>query len=423
MFKYPNLRRERIKKNNRLKNVYVLGAVSLFNDFSSEMIYPLIPSFVKSVIGLGPAFLGILEGIAESTNSILKLFAGYFSDKIKKRKPFAVGGYAISNLLRPLIGLTRSWGVLLFLRFSDRVGKGIRTSPRDAMIADYSPTDRRGFAFGFQRGMDHTGAVLGSITASLLLYFFTIELKTIFLLSVIPGIIAVLLMIFGVRSIHKKDGILKNRVEVPEKYLTRDKNTIGKKEILKFSDFKKLGKQFSLYMVVLVIFTLGNSTDAFLLLRASEVGFQITVIPLLWAILHISKALFCILGGYISDKIGRKVMILSGWFVYFLTYLGFAYFNEYYLIYLLFIIYGLYFGLTEGVEKALVADIVPKENIGTAYGFYNLSLGITTLPASVIFGLIWKAYSFRAAFLTGALISIVSSLMLLFLKFGKKDSK
>ncbi|MBC8388870.1 MAG: MFS transporter [Actinobacteria bacterium] len=423
MFKYSNLRRERIKKSNRLKNVYILGAVSLFNDFSSEMIYPLIPSFVKSVLGLGPAFLGILEGIAESTNSILKLFAGYFSDKIKKRKPFAVGGYAISNLLRPLIGLTRSWGVLLFLRFSDRVGKGIRTSPRDAMIADYSPTDRRGFAFGFQRGMDHTGAVLGSITASLLLYFFTIELKTIFLLSVIPGIIAVLLMIFGVRSIHKKDGILKNRVEVPEKYLTRDKNTIGKKEILKFSDFKKLGKQFSLYLVVLVIFTLGNSTDAFLLLRASEVGFQITVIPLLWAILHISKALFCILGGYISDKIGRKVMILSGWFVYFLTYLGFAYFNKYYLIYLLFIIYGLYFGLTEGVEKALVADIVPKENIGTAFGFYNLSLGIATLPASIIFGFIWKAYSFRAAFLTGALISIVSSLMLLFLKFGKKDSK
>lgn len=420
MFKYSNLRRERIKKNNRLKNVYVLGAVSLFNDFSSEMIYPLIPAFVKSVLGLGPAFLGILEGIAESTNSILKLFAGYFSDKIKKRKPFVVGGYAISNLLRPLIGLTRSWGVLLFLRFSDRVGKGIRTSPRDAMIADYSPIERRGFAFGFQRSMDHAGAVLGSITASLLLYFFTIELKTIFLLSVIPGIIAVLLMIFGVRSIHKKDGILKNRVEVPEKYLTRDKNTIGKKEILKFSDFKKLGKQFSLYLVVLVIFTLGNSTDAFLLLRASEVGFEITVIPLLWAILHISKAIFCVLGGHISDKIGRKAMIISGWFVYFLTYLGFAYFNEYYLIYLLFIIYGLYFGLTEGVGKALVADIVPRENIGTAFGFYNLSLGIATLPASVIFGLIWKTYSFRAAFLTGAIISIAASIMLVFLRLGKK---
>lgn len=418
MFKYSNLRRERIKKNNRLKNVYVLGAVSLFNDFSSEMIYPLIPLFVKSVLGLGPAFLGILEGIAESTSSILKLFAGYFSDKIKKRKPFAVGGYAISNLLRPLIGLTRSWGALLFLRFSDRVGKGIRTSPRDAMIADYSPIERRGFAFGFQRGMDHTGAVLGSITASLLLYFFTIELKTIFLLSVIPGIIAVLLMIFGVRNIQKRD-----KIEVPRKYVISNKTTDGKKEILKFSDFKKLGKQFSLYLVVLVIFTLGNSTDAFLLLRASELGFQITVIPLLWAILHISKAVFCVLGGYISDKIGRKAMILSGWFVYFLTYLGFAYFNEHYLIYLLFIIYGLYFGLTEGVEKALVADIVPKENIGTAFGFYNLSLGIATLPASIIFGFIWKAYSFRAAFLTGAIISIAASIMLLFLRLGKFNDK
>lgn len=418
MFKYSNLRRERIKKNNRLKNVYVLGAVSLFNDFSSEMIYPLIPLFVKSVLGLGPAFLGILEGIAESTSSILKLFAGYFSDKIKKRKPFAVGGYAISNLLRPLIGLTRSWGVLLFLRFSDRVGKGIRTSPRDAMIADYSPIERRGFAFGFQRGMDHTGAVLGSITASLLLYFFTIELKTIFLLSVIPGIIAVLLMIFGVRNIQKRD-----KIEVPRKYVISNKTTNGKKEILKFSDFKKLGKRFSLYLVVLVIFTLGNSTDAFLLLRASEAGFQITVIPLLWAILHISKAVFCVLGGYISDKIGRKVMILSGWFVYFLTYLGFAYFNEYYLIYLLFIIYGLYFGLTEGVEKALVADIVPRGNLGTAYGFYNLSLGIATLPASIIFGFIWKAYSFRAAFLTGAIISIAASIMLLFLRLGKFNDK
>ncbi|MBA7563571.1 Multidrug resistance protein MdtH [subsurface metagenome] len=418
MFKYSNLRRERIKKNNRLKNVYVLGAVSLFNDFSSEMIYPLIPLFVKSVLGLGPAFLGILEGIAESTSSILKLFAGYFSDKIKKRKPFAVGGYAISNLLRPLIGLTRSWGVLLFLRFLDRVGKGIRTSPRDAMIADYSPIERRGFAFGFQRGMDHTGAVLGSITASLLLYFFTIELKTIFLLSVIPGIIAVLLMIFGVRNIQKRD-----KIEVPRKYVISNKTTNGKKEILKFSDFKKLGKQFSLYLVVLVIFTLGNSTDAFLLLRASEMGFQITVIPLLWAILHISKAVFCVLGGYLSDKIGRKAMILSGWFVYFLTYLGFAYFSEYYLIYLLFIIYGLYFGLTEGVEKALVADIVPGGNLGTAYGFYNLSLGIATLPASIIFGFIWKAYSFRAAFLTGAIISVVASIMLLFLRLGKFNDK
>jgi len=397
----------------------MLGSVSLFNDLSSEMIYPLIPSFIKSVLGLGPAFLGILEGIAESTNSILKLFTGYFSDKIKKRKPFAVGGYTLSNLSRPLIGLARSWGVLLFLRFSDRVGKGIRTSPRDAMIAEFSPVSRRGFAFGFQRSMDHAGAVLGSMIASLLLYFFTVEIKTIFLISAVPGVIAVLLMIFGVRSTYGKNNLVKNEAELLKKYSASKNGTNGKKGILKFSDFKKLGKKFNLYLVILVIFTLGNSADAFLLLRAVELGYQIAAIPLLWAILHISKAVFCVLGGHLSDKVGRKIMILSGWFVYFLTYAGFAFFDRHYLIYILFIVYGLYFGLTEGVERALVADIVPEDNLGTAYGFYNLSLGIATLPASIIFGFIWKEFSFRAAFLTGALISIAASIMLLFLKMGK----
>lgn len=410
--------------NNRFKNVYVLGAVSLFNDFSSEMIYPLIPSFIKSVLGLGAAFLGIVEGIAESTNSILKLFAGYFSDKIKKRKPFAVGGYALSNISRPLIGLTGSWPVLLFLRFSDRVGKGIRTSPRDAMIAEFSPVNRRGFAFGFQRGMDHSGAVLGSVTASVLLFFLTVEVRDIFLLSMIPGTLAVLLMIFGVRiryDYREKD-IQGNKSEVEKKYLNEGKDSGNKKGIIKFSDFKKLGKRFTLYLIILIIFTLGNSTDAFLLLRASEAGYSIAVIPLLWAILHISKALFCVLGGYLSDKIGRKTMILSGWFIYFITYAGFAYFEELYTIYILFIVYGLYFGLTEGAERALIADIVPEKSTGTAYGFYHLSTGAAALPASLIFGLIWKAFDFRAAFLTGAVISAAASFMLIFLRFGKKNT-
>ncbi len=423
MFKLFNFRRDNTLKNNKFKNIYVLGAVSLFNDFSSEMIYPLIPSFIKSVLGLGSAFLGILEGIAESTNSILKLITGYFSDKIKKRKPFAVTGYALSNLLRPLIGLTRSWGVLLFLRFSDRVGKGIRTSPRDAMIADFSPAERRGFAFGFQRSMDHTGAVLGSITASLLLFFLTAELGTIFLLSLIPGTVAVLIMIFGVKStyIYNKDNIQRNNREVGNKYPAAKKRKDSQREKIRFSDFKKLGRRFTLYLIILIIFTLGNSTDAFLLLRAAELGIQITVIPLLWAVLHVSKALFCILGGHLSDKMGRKAMIISGWFVYFLTYMGFAYFNKYYLVYVLFIVYGLYFGLTEGAERALIADIVPRRNLsGTAYGFYNLSLGIAALPASIIFGFIWKIYSYKAAFITGALISVAASVMLLFLRFGKK---
>ncbi len=414
-----SIKKKKTRGNSKFKNVYILGAVSLFNDISSEMIYPLIPSFIKSILGLGSAFLGIVEGIAESTSSILKFFSGYFSDRIKKRKPFVVGGYALSNLSRPLIGFISSWGMLLFLRFSDRVGKGIRTSPRDAMIASFSPAGRRGFAFGFQRAMDHSGAVIGSITASLLIYFFTVDIRNVFLLSMVPGTIAVLIVIFGIKGgyVYKKKNTLGNEPEIKDRGPVGKEN--GKGKIIKFSDFKKLGKRFTLFLVILIIFTLGNSTDAFLLLRASEFGIEITVIPLLWAILHISKALFSTLGGYMSDKIGRKIMILSGWFVYFLTYLGFAYVSKGYLIYVLFIVYGLYFGLTEGAERALIADIVPENNLGTAYGFYNLSLGIGALPASVVFGFIWKAYNFRAAFLTGAIISLVASILLIFLKFKK----
>jgi len=404
------------RSNGQFKNVYILGAVSLFNDISSEMIYPLIPSFIKSVLGLGSAFLGVLEGIAESTSSILKLFAGYFSDKINKRKPFVVGGYALSNLLRPLIGFINSWGMLLFLRFSDRVGKGIRTSPRDAMIAGYSPAGRRGFAFGFQRAMDHSGAVLGSVIASILIYFFTVDIRNVFLLSLVPGAIAVLLVIFGIKS-KRNAAEIKSKIGEGSPVIKENAKT----GMIKFSDFKKLGKRFTLFIVIIIIFTLGNSTDAFLLLRASEFGIEITVIPLLWAILHISKAIFGTLGGYMSDKIGRKIMILSGWFVYFLTYLGFAYVNKDYLIYILFVVYGLYFGLTEGAERALIADIVPEKSFGTAYGFYNLSIGIAALPASVVFGFIWNAYNFRAAFLTGAAISMVASVMLLFLRFKKSS--
>jgi len=414
-----NSKKENTRGKGQFRNVYILGAVSLFNDISSEMIYPLIPSFIKSVLGLGPAFLGVLEGIAESASSILKLFAGYFSDKINKRKPFVLGGYALSNLARPLIGFVNSWGMLLFLRFSDRVGKGIRTSPRDAMIAGYSPARRRGFAFGFQRAMDHSGAVLGSVIASILIYFFTVDIRNIFLLSLAPGAIAVLLVIFGIKS-KRNEAVIKSKIGgTGEGGPVVGEN--AKTGLIKFSDFKKLGKRFTIFLVIIIIFTLGNSTDAFLLLRASEFGIEITVIPLLWAILHISKAIFGTIGGYLSDKIGRKIMILSGWFVYFLTYLGFAYVNEDYLIYVLFVVYGLYFGLTEGAERALIADIVPEKSFGTAYGFYNLSIGIAALPASVVFGFIWNAYNFRAAFLTGAAISMIASVMLLFLRFKKSS--
>lgn len=423
--------KENTKKN--WKNIYILGIASFFNDFSSEMIYPLIPVFIKSVLGVGANFIGIIEGIAETTNSLFKLFSGYFSDKFKKRKIFVVFGYAFSNIVRPLIGIVNSWGFLLLLRFSDRIGKGIRTSPRDAIIGESAPDNRRGFAFGFHRAMDNLGAVAGSLVASLLLYVFLLDIRKVFLLSIIPGIIAVLLIIFGVREVRKKDELkagqqaAKTEAEMTAceniNHTEADISKIAKKSstpVFHFRDLKKLGGKFGYYLSILVIFALGNSTDAFLLLRASDLGIKTAFIPLLWAVHNVSKAAFSFFGGHLSDKLGRKTMIIIGWVVYGLTYIGFAFANLPYMMWLLFIFYGLFFGFTEGVEKAFVCDMVPRDKLGTAYGFYNLAIGISALPASLIFGFIWTKVSFKAAFITGACIAVTAIAMLLFLKAGHR---
>ena len=449
--------KENTKKN--WKNIYILGIASFFNDFSSEMIYPLIPIFIKSVLGVGANFIGIIEGIAETTNSLFKLFSGYFSDKFKKRKIFVVFGYAFSNIVRPLIGIVNSWGFLLVLRFSDRIGKGIRTSPRDAIIGESAPDNRRGFAFGFHRAMDNLGAVAGSLVASLILYVFLVDIRKVFLLSIIPGIIAVLLVIFGVREVRKKvelkagrqaavteaeslegagvgklEGTETVRSKTAQEGIAADagkescsaaqaKTEIAKKTsvpVFHLRDLKKLGGKFGYYLSILVVFALGNSTDAFLLLRASDLGIKTAFIPLLWAAHNVSKAAFSFFGGHLSDKLGRKTMIIIGWVVYGLTYIGFAFANLPYMMWLLFIFYGLFFGFTEGVEKAFVCDMVPKDKLGTAYGFYNLAIGISALPASLIFGFIWTKVSFKAAFITGACIAVTAIVMLLFLKAGHR---
>ncbi|MDD3519944.1 MAG: MFS transporter [Actinomycetota bacterium] len=410
------------RKNGTEKNfsnwtsIYVLGIVSFFNDIASEMIYPLIPVFIKSRLGLGASFIGIVEGLAESTNSILKLFSGWISDKAKKRKLFVLLGYALSNIIRPLIGISGSWGVLLGFRFSDRVGKGIRTAPRDAMICDLAPENKRGFAFGFQRAMDHSGAIIGPLIASLLLTYVLLDLKTVFLLSYIPGIIVILLIIFGVREVQNS----RYTELIKEEELSRVNKE--KRSIIDFKDFKNLDFKFKYFLTILIVFTLGNSTDAFLLLRASDLGIKTAYIPMLWATLHLSKTVFSLFGGYFSDKISRKIMITIGWIFYSITYFGFAFSNKSWHIWALFAFYGLFFGFTEGAEKAFVGDLVPAVNRGMAYGFYNLSIGITALPASVIFGLIWKVAGFKIAFITGALLSFISIILLIFLKNPKKKN-
>ncbi|MHB1346305.1 MAG: MFS transporter [Candidatus Humimicrobiaceae bacterium] len=406
-------------------SIYILGVVSFFNDMASEMIYPLIPVFIKSVLGLGASFIGIVEGVAESANSILKLFSGWISDKAKKRKIFVLAGYGLSNIIRPLIGIADSWGFLLAFRFSDRVGKGIRTSPRDAMICDLAPEGRRGYAFGFQRAMDHAGAVFGPLIAGLLMSVFLLDIKKIFLLSYIPGIIVILLIFFGVKEAKNsklKETECLDALYQKEEMALQPEAKKQKGPLLNLHDFKKLGPRFNYFLIILIIFALGNSTDAFLLLRASDLGIKTAYIPVLWAALHASKVLFSIIGGHFSDKSGRKILIITGWGVYFLTYFGFAYADRSWQIWALFLFYGMFFGFTEGAEKALVGDMIGRENRGLAYGFYNLAIGISALPASLIFGFVWKAAGFKAAFIMGSLLALAALIMMIFLKTPKIDS-
>lgn len=419
------------KNKDNWKSIYSLSAVSFFNDIASEMIYPLIPVFIKTVLGFGAEIIGIIEGIAESINSLLKLFSGWISDKSKKRKVFVLAGYSLSNLVRPLIGISSYWGMLLGFRLTDRVGKGIRTAPRDAMICDLAPENKRGLAFGIQRSMDHAGAVVGPLITSVLITLFLLDLEKVFLLSYIPGMFAVLIVIFGVKEIKKEDHA---RLEEFQKFQgrqyfhgrqdTRNTDTHSKESdykekkslILFFKDFRKLGGKFNYLLSIFVIFTLGNSTDAFLLLRASDMGVRLAYIPLLWSTLHLSKTLFSLLGGYLSDRTGRKTIIGMGWSVYILTYLGFAFADSLWQIWALFAFYGIFFGFTEGVEKALVGDIVIKETRGLAYGYYNFAIGIAALPASIVFGLVWRLFSFRSAFIMGAGFSLIALVLLIFLK-------
>lgn len=392
------------------RNVFAISLVSLLNDASSEIIYPLLPVFLSLTLGASPAIVGLIEGAAESVSSLLKLFAGYFSDRRGKRKAFVVFGYAIANFVRPLLAFAANWYQVLAIRLTDRVGKGIRGAPRDAMIADAVAPHERGLAFGLHRAMDHAGAVIGPLAGYLLVWWFAsnsnaitaAEFKNIFLIASIPALAAVIVVAFFVR----------------ESYVPKKDNGEVKTEPIHLS-LLGFDNNFKRFLFIIALFTLSNSSDAFLLLRAQTAGVSVGMIPLLWAMLHAIKVVSSLFGGDLSDRLGRRRLIASGWILYAAVYVGFAFVNHAVSVWILFLIYGIYFGLAEGAEKALVADLVKPEQRGTAYGLYNLAFGITVLPASLLMGLIWKFSGPALAFCVSATLGVLAALLLLTMVHGK----
>jgi MFS family permease len=371
--------------------VWLLGWASLFTDMATEMIYPLLPLFLTRTLGAGAMSLGIIEGIAEAANSALKIAAGRLSDLTGAPKRIVLAGYTLSGLVRPLIGLVTSWVHVLGLRFVDRLGKGIRGAPRDAMLAHFSPPDIRGRVYGFHRAMDHAGAVVGPLLASLFLFFYPGDYRTLFGLTIIPGIVVILILLRVPEARHAAPSTPAPSTPAPG---------------TSAPDTRHLGTDFTKAIAVIFLFSLGNASDAFLLLRMSDLGIAAFWIPLLWSALHVVKVVSSVIGGDLSDRVGRRTLIALGWIVYAVVYAGFGWLDSKGAVVTVFLIYGLYFGLTEGVEKAWIADLTPRRTRGTAFGIYNAALGIGSLVASLLFGLIWTRASPQAAFLTGAALAL-----------------
>jgi MFS family permease len=378
--------------------VWLLGWVSLFTDMATEMIYPLLPLFLTSVLKAGPMSLGVIEGVAEAANSVLKIISGRVADSTGRPKRLVLIGYGISSAMRPFIGVASSWLHVLVVRFADRLGKGIRGAPRDAMLADFAPEGQRGRVFGFHRAMDHSGAVLGPLLAALFLYFYPGEYRTLFALTIVPGIIVIAIILAVPESPRAREGAPRH----PSTSAPRHPGTSAPRHLTRA-------------LIVIFLFALGNASDAFLLLRLSAVGIADFWIPLLWSALHVVKVLSSLAGGELSDKFGRRTLIGSGWLFYAVVYAAFAMTATPAVLIAVFLSYGIYFGLTEGVEKAWIADLAPAESRGTAFGYYNATLGVGALLASLLFGLVWTRISPPAAFYTGSALAGFATVLLYFL--------
>jgi len=374
------------------RNVKILGLASLLNDIASEMVFPLLPAFLIEVLHGTKTSLGLMEGVADSISSLLRLFSGAISDRSGSRKSFVIFGYALAALARPLSGLAgRPWH-LFATRTSDRIGKGIRTSPRDALIADSTPPDMRGRAFGFHQAMDHLGAAVGPLLAMLFLFIWPGRLRTLFLLTLIPGILVVVLITVALQE---------KPHELP-----------GEKPALPKS-LRPLDWRFRIYLIALVLFTLGNSSDAFLLVRSTELGVPQALLPLLWCLFHIVKTASNLIAGHWTDRKGARPLLIVGWLAYGAVYLCSALASSAWHAWAIFLIYGFVYSLTEPAAKAMVTELVPTERKGLAFGWFHFAIGIAALPSSLIFGWLYDECGAWIAFGWGAASAAVASVVLL----------
>ncbi|HOH92078.1 MAG TPA: MFS transporter [Anaerolineaceae bacterium] len=395
------------KIKNLPPNLWAVSITSFLMDISSEMVINVLPLFLFSVLGVKTNIIGIIEGIAEATASILKVFSGWLSDKMRSRKWLAVLGYGLSAIVKPLFYFANSWSAVAAIRWGDRVGKGIRTAPRDALVADTVKPEQRGLAFGLHRAADTAGAMLGILIAILVVWRVQATgiglqentFRTIVLISIIPAVLAVLALIFGTHEV---------KVE-------------GVRQAPKIS-FKGLGKNFLVFMLIVGIFDLGNSSDAFLVLRAQERGMSVLNILIMLAVFNLVYALVSTPAGGLSDRIGRRKVIIGGWIIYALIYLGFALAKNVTHVFLLYVAYGVYYGMAYGTAKAMIGDLVPEEMRGTAFGTYNAVLGILDFPASMIAGFLWSGvgkwagFGASAPFYFGAIMATLAILLFVFWK-------
>ena len=395
----------KISLRNLPRNVWAVSITSFFMDISSEMVINILPLFLSNVLGVKTNIIGIIEGVAEATASLLKLFSGWVSDKLGGRKWIAVSGYAISAISKPFFYFANSWGMVASVRWADRLGKGVRTAPRDALVADSIKAEQRGLAFGFHRAADTGGAMLGLLIALAVVWsaqssgikLGASTFRTVVLISLIPAVLAVLSLAVGAKDIP-----VSRQREVP-----------------RFA-FRSLGKPFMIFVVIVGIFDIGNSSDAFLVLRAQERGLSVIGILGMLVVFNLVYMLVSSPAGSLSDKVGRKRLIIGGWLVYAAIYLGFGLAQTGWHVWALYVVYGFYYGLAYGTSKAMVADLVPEALRGTAYGTYNAVLGILDFPASVIAGVLWQGlgawggFGASAPFLFGAAAALLAALLMLF---------